>query len=259
MAKYFLLFTFITFSYTLLAQEEGRMETDRPDQTESPVITKKKYIQAEFGFGVGKFKGTATILHPTALWKYGLSKRFEFRLITEFGTVETPLIIPDGNDIVTGIFPLGFGGKLALWEEKGLLPKTSFIFNLSPSKLASKEFQTDKWTPNFRFTMQHTLSDHVGLGYNFGAEWDGFSDTPSWIYTFAPGFNIGKNWYGYIEAFGAFGKDQIPTHALDAGIAYYFSDNAKIDLSSGVGITEPAEDWYSSIGFSFRFNTSKKK
>src|SRR5215203_3478489 len=118
MAKHFLLLLFITSLYSLQAQQEGRMEADRPDQTESPFITKKKYIQAEFGFGVGKFKGTATILHPTVLWKYGLSKRFEFRLITEFGTVETPLIIPDGNDIVTGVFPLGFGGKLALWEEK---------------------------------------------------------------------------------------------------------------------------------------------
>ena len=65
MAKYFLLFIFITLSYSLLAQQEGRMETDRPDQTESPFITKKKYIQAEIGFNYEKDGDLHAFVHPT--------------------------------------------------------------------------------------------------------------------------------------------------------------------------------------------------
>jgi len=76
-----------------VAQEEGRMETDRPDQTESPYLTKKKYIQAEVGFNYEKNGDLHSLVHPTVLWKYGACKRFEFRLITELVSVETPLLI----------------------------------------------------------------------------------------------------------------------------------------------------------------------
>jgi len=259
MAKYFLLFVSIAFSSSLLAQEEGRMETDRPDQTESPVITKKKYIQAEIGFNYERDGGLHAFVHPTILWKYGACSRFEFRLITEFVSVETPMTIPDGNEIKTGILPIKIGGKIALWEEKGLVPKTSVIFHIAPSNIGSKKFYTSKWAPNFIFTMQHTLSENIGLGYNLGFELDGESGSPFWVYTIAPGFNIGKSWYGYIEMFGALKKNEMPQHNLDAGIAYYFSDNTKIDLSSGVGLTDNATDWYGAMGFSFRFNTKKKK
>jgi len=128
-----------------VAQEEGRMETDRPDQTESPYLTKKKYIQAEVGFNYEKNGDLHSLVHPTVLWKYGACKRFEFRLITELVSVETPLLIPAGNEIETGLLPIKIGGKIFLWEEKGLLPKTSFIFHIAPSNIGSKKFYTSQW------------------------------------------------------------------------------------------------------------------
>ena len=235
------------------------METDRPDQTESPYIVKKGWIQTEIGLNIERDNKLTTIIHPTVLCKYGLSKRFEFRLVTETISQEIQQLIPQGNEYIRGLLPVQIGGKIALWEEKGFLPKTAFLFHVAPAKLGSKKFHTHKWAPNFRFSMQHTLSENIGLGYNVGAEWGGFSNSPSWIYTIAPGFNLGKKWYTYIEAFGSFTKGDDPVHAFDGGLAYYFSDNAKIDISSGVGITDNATDWYSAVGFSFRFDTRKKK
>ncbi len=163
------LFSFIQLD----AQEKGRMETDRPDQTESPYLTKHRFVQGEIGFNYEKAQGFKTLVHPTALWKYGISKKFEFRLITELVSVETPLLIPDGNDFISGLLPVQLGGKLAFWEEKGLLPKTSLIFHIAAPRISSRKFRASKWAPNFRFVMQNTLSENIGLGYNFGAEWDG--------------------------------------------------------------------------------------
>src|SRR6187402_3042946 len=231
MRKPLLILTLISIKLYALSQEEGRMETDRPDQTESPYLTKKKYIQVEVGFNYEKNGDLHSLVHPTILWKYGACKRFEFRLITEFVSAETPLLTPNGNQIETGLLPIKIGGKISLWEEKGLLPKTSFIFHIAPS--------------------------NIGLGYNLGLEFDGESGSPSWVYTIAPGFNIGKNWYSYIEMFGAVKKNEEPHHAVDGGLAYFFSDNTKIDISSGFSLSD--DYWYSAIGFSFRFNTSKKK
>jgi hypothetical protein len=235
------------------------METDRPDQTESPYLTKLRFLQGEFGLNFEKAEGLKTLVIPTALWKYGLSKKIELRLITEIVTTETPLLIPFGNDFISGLLPVQIGVKIALTEEKGILPKTSLNFHIAAPKIASKKFRTNKWAPNFRFLMQNTLSETIGLGYNLGAEWDGESSTPFWVYTLAPGFNIGKNWYGYVEAFGAIRKGEKPEHAIDGGIAYYFSDDTKIDFSGGYGISENAIDWYAAIGFSIRLSTIKKK
>ncbi len=256
-----------TFSVTLLlfsvccqgvfAQQTGRMETDRPDQTESPYLTRKNYLQAEFGFNLEKVDGLTQWVHPTALWKFGLSERFELRLITEMQTIQ----IKSGTTITnrkTGVLPIQFGGKLALMEENGWLPKTSLIAHTSLPRWGGAVFQTPNWSPNFRFVMQNTLSDRAALGYNVGAEWDGFSETPDWIYTFAPGYNIGKNGYAYVELWGSVRKGSSPQHSVAGGVAYYFTDDTKIDLSGSYGLTEAATDYYLAVGFSFRTPTKKK-
>jgi hypothetical protein len=251
MKKIILLNTFILLTLAAMAQQEGRMETDRPDQTECPFIVKYKFIQAEIGFNYEKEAGLKSLVHPTILWKYGATKKFEFRLITELNSIETALQIPAGNKTETGLLPVQIGGKIAFWEEKGLLPKTSLIFHVASPRIASKKFRYDKWAPNFRFTMQHSLADNIGLGYNLGAEWDGFSNKPVWIYTFAPGFNIGERWYGYIEAYGGVRKGDQPNHGIDGGLAYYVSDNVKLDISGGFNIINSPN--YVALGCSFRF------
>jgi hypothetical protein len=249
--------TFLTIIILLLgtpvfSQDTGRMESDRPDQTESPFITKKKYIQAEFGFNIAQDHQLSTIVIPTSLIKYGVCKKFELRLITEINSQETPLIIPQGSHFETGLVPLKVGGKLSLWEEKGLLPKTAVLAHLTFPKIASKYFQASKVAPEFRLAMQHTLSNNIGLGYNIGTEWDGESNTPAWIYTIGPGFNLGKNAYMYVELFGDFQKDRTPDHNFDAGFAWYVSDNTKLDISSGFSLSN-SKQYYVALGFSFRF------
>jgi hypothetical protein len=254
MAKFFQFIVLPLFVTTLNAQQEGRMETDRPDQTESPFITKHKYFQGEVGLSLAKEKGYSTIAIPTVLWKYGLLKKFELRLITEINVVETPLIIPDGNKINSGLVPIQIGGKLSLWEEKGLLPKTSLLFHVAIPKVAAKKFQVAKWAPSFVFSMQHTLSKTVGIGYNLGAEWDGESNTAFGVYTLSSGFNMGERWYSYIELFGAIRKNDLPQNIVDGGLGYYINDDLKIDASAGIGISDAAIDHFFGVGISFRFH-----
>ena len=232
------------------------METDRPDQTESPYITKKRFLQAEFGFNYERVDGQTQWVHPTALWKFGLSDRFEFRMITELQSSREKV----GAILLnrSGLLPIQIGGKLALIEESGWRPKTSLIAHVAIPNAGLPFFQIPKWGPNFRFTMQNSLSDNAALGYNLGAEWDGFSSTPDWIYTFAPGMNIGANGYAYVEIYGSVRKGNSPQHSLAGGLAYYITDDAKLDISGSYGLTEAATDHYIAIGFSFRAPTSKK-
>lgn len=244
-----------TLSTTVFAQVE-KIDTDRPDQTESAVLVPKKWMQFELGLSTQITNSLENeFQHPTLLTKYGLSKRIELRLITTAQT-NTYFVVADKVK-ETGVTPVEIGAKIALWEEKKLLPKTSLIFHVAIPKFASSYYQVDHLAPNFRFTMQHTLGKKTGLGYNLGAEWDGVNKEATWIYTFAPGVNLTEKWYAYIEAFGYISKKNEADHSLDGGIAYYISPNFKIDLSSGFGISKAAPDWYIAIGGSFRFKTGK--
>jgi hypothetical protein len=255
--KYIITCFFITGLVNLCFAQTEKIDTDRPDQTESAVLVPKNWIQFEMGFSKQVNNSVENeFQHPTLLSKYGFSKRIEFRLITTIQTntnLSTPLLKKSN----TGLTPVEIGAKIALWEEKKLLPKTSLIFHVGIPKFASKSFQAKNLAPNFRFTMQHTITQKIGLGYNIGAEWDGVYKEATWIYTFAPGINLSEKWYGYIEAFGFISKQNNPEHSLDGGIAYYINPNFKIDLSSGFGISKAAPDWYVAIGASLRFKTIK--
>jgi hypothetical protein len=253
MVKKHLLIATLFLAMHSSAQQTGRMEADRPDQTESPFTVKHKYFQVETGIGLIKDNKLSTIILPTVLTKYGLLKNLELRLVTEFNVVETPVIIPFGNDFVSGLTPVKVGGKLGLFEEKGWLPKTSVIFEVGIPKAASKKFRATKWAPAFILTMQNSLSENVGLGYNLGAEWDGETNKPYTIYTISAGFDMGKQWTSFIEFFGAARKNNPPANTIDLGLGYYINDNIKLDVSGGAGVSRSAADGFFSAGFSIRF------
>jgi hypothetical protein len=250
-------FTFLLLAFTAAnAQLSPRIETDRPDQTETPFLTPKKWFQFEMGINWETDKsGARTFVHPTLLSKYGLSDRFELRLITELVTAETVDPLSGRKTTDGGFRPIQVGGKLRLLEEKGWIPKTSLIFHIGVPKLATPAFQPSQWAPNFRFVMQNKLTEIISLGYNLGAVWTGNDGKPTWLYTLAPGIDFAPNWYAYIEAFGFLNADNHPQHSFDGGIAYNFTPDARIDLSGGFGLTPNTRlDKYVALGFSIRFH-----
>jgi hypothetical protein len=110
----------------------------------------------------------------------------------------------------------------------------------------------DFYAPEFRFTMQHTLSDKFSLGYNLGSEWDGFTAAPTFIYTLTTGYAISEKMGSYVELFGFGPQKDKANHNFDGGITYLINHNFMLDLSSGVGLTANAPDYYIAFGFSYR-------
>jgi len=139
-----------------------------------------------------------------------------------------------------------------LVHEKGILPTTSFIGHLTIPRLASENFQATYFAPAFRFTMQHTLSEKFALAYNLGAEWDGESPEPIFIYTLTTGYSISEKFGAYVEAYGFVPQISMSDHRFDGGLNYLFRPNILFDISGGVGLTENAPDYYAALGFSFR-------
>lgn len=256
-----LLFVFILCCHIVNAQVE-KIDTDRPDQTESAFTVPAGWLQGELGFVKER---NNSVFHPLNIWtlptlltRLGLSKRLELRLITEYERWGDEHRLYEDT---IGFLAPQLGIKVNLVKAKGLIPQISLIAHTGFNSLGSRftNRHGSFFSPNFRFTLQNSITDDFAIGYNFGAEWEDTHEPPVWLYTFAPGFNLGEKWYAYIEAFGFFYKDYAPSHSLDGGIAYYINDNLKADVSAGIGLSENAPDNYVSVGLSWRFKIKKQK
>jgi Putative MetA-pathway of phenol degradation len=226
------------------------IQLDRPDQTECPFIVPIGYIQAENGLTFENAnKINQSLAYPSTLWKLGISKNFELRLITELVSVQTD------KETTTGITPITVGFKVNITEEKGLIPTTSFIGHLTVPNVAMKAFDINYYAPAYRFTMQHTLSRKLTLAYNLGTEWNGITPEPTFLYTLTTGFTITEKIGSYIEIYGFLPQKQSIDNRIDGGLTYLINNNMMFDISGGVGITENAPNHYLSLGFSYRFNS----
>lgn len=231
---------FLLCSFMTLAQSEGRIETDRPDQTECPFIVKKGFLQAELGFN----RSTSEYLFPTSLIKYGLSKRFELRYVSV-------LAQEPGQEIRFQTEAIGF--KWALLQPSGWKPRTSVIVHYNwdhQNRDFSEKNLRGHSIGDVVFTMQNDLNDRCGIGYNVGTELHSNGSFEG-IYRVAPNVLIGKKGYAYVEVFGRFPASEFADHSYDAGFAYYLNEDVKLDVSAGQSFLHPA-DHYVAIGLSFR-------
>jgi hypothetical protein len=237
----------LLISNLVIAQNISPIEADRPDQTETPALTPQGMFQIETGLSYQKNdEFTSSYTAPTILWKYGFNENFELRLITEY-------ILDKNNDTITsGFNPILIGCKIKITDEKGIIPRTSLIGHILMPKIASSMYKTNYFAPEFRFVMQHTLSDKMSLSYNLGGEWDGFSAEPTFIYTLTTGYSITSKIGSYIELFGFAPQNSTANHNFDGGFTYLINNNFMLDLSGGVGITTNAPNYYLAFGFSFR-------
>jgi hypothetical protein len=231
---------FLCFPFFLFAQSEGRLETDRPDQTECPFIVKKGYFQAELGFN----QAPAESLFPTSLLKIGISKRVELRYVS---------VLSQERGQVTRFQTEAIGFKMALFEPLKWRPRTAVIvhynFDHQNRDFSEKNLRGHS-LGDVVFTMQNDFNEWSGIGYNLGTEMHSNGSFEG-IYRIAPNMSIGKRGYAYVEVFGRFPSSEFADHSYDAGMAYYLSDDLKLDVSAGQSFIHPS-DYYFAVGMSFR-------
>jgi hypothetical protein len=231
---------FLLIGHVLWAQQSGRIETDRPDQTECPFIVKKGYFQAEIGFNRSAEGEDVRYLSPTSLLKIGVHPFVELR----YTLLQEPGI---------GFSTESFGLKAHLFNEKGFLPRSALIvhYHLNQDRRDQSELNPLPHSIGETIlTFQNSLGGDWGVGYNFGAEYHSDGSVEG-IYRIAPNVNIGKRGYAYAEVFGRFPQTQFTDTWVDGGLAYYLSDNMKADISAGKSLSTH-DSWYVAIGISFR-------
>jgi hypothetical protein len=243
-----LMFILFLLSQNILAQEES-LVTDRPDQTEASSVVLKNSLQGETGvaFGFDNEGLKQNSIGVESLWRFGLLENMELRLILRYQSINFDDV---GTTDLSGLAATTIGTKIAITEEKGLLPEIAFIGHLTLPYFGKEAFIPEDVEPSFRFCFTHTLSERLSLGYNLGMEWEGAEE--SGIYTLVLAVGLTDRLGLYVEPFGTISGDFDFQNSVNAGLTYLVNNDFQLDLTGGLGVSSDSEDAFVSMGFSWR-------
>jgi hypothetical protein len=259
MAKYLLIFCMLGSIATHLdgqadtAKTEmmiGHIETDRPGISEGAFLVPKGYFQMEHGFSIEDTDPGFIYSYPSSLWAYGVNENFEIRLKTQFITIQK-----EPNPDLNGWLPLAAGFKSKLTDQHGVLPKISFIGEMTFPGIVSADLETTYFAPRLILVFHHHVSDFLSIDYNGGAEWDGETGEPNFLYSFEPSINIFRRIGLFAEVYGSTPQRESGPIELrgDAGITLLVGQDLLLDFSAGQGITNDAKERFIEFGLSYRF------
>ncbi|MHC4325160.1 MAG: transporter [Planctomycetota bacterium] len=264
-SKSFLVFLvgYVLVSSSCFAAELPELVTDRPDQTESSTTVPYESIQIETGWTHSEKNDDdiETDVFPETLLRYGIAEKLELRFIYVGYVWERTVSDQAGAQDSEGSGDIAAGFKLKLWDEEDWLPEAAIMSHVSiPAGKAP--FSSERFDPDYRLAFSHTLSDRISLAYNLGQIWiseedaDGDLDTKSdFQYTAALGIGLNEKLGGFVEFFGDIptGGSEGPANYFDGGFTYLAANNLQLDVSSGIGLSDSADDWFLSAGLSIRF------
>ena len=197
------------------------------------------------------------------LIRIGLRRAIELRL--GFSGYQWESLDGGGNtDRGAGDLEVGFKWKLR--EEMGWRPQTAFLFGLS-LPTGEEGFSSERFDPAFRFAFAHTLSDRLSMGYNLGVAWEtsddeGDLDTNAFLqYTWTLGMGLTDRWGTFFELFGdvPLNASGGTAHSADVGVTYLLRENLQLDAAVGAGLSSAADDWFITMGVSYRFPFGRRR
>ncbi len=223
-------FTIIFCLWILAGPIKAQIITDRPDQTESASVINKAAFQLESGLLASFARDKREFVTPTSLFRLGLGKGFELRLVNEMVTVRESSSLQ-----VQGVNDLQLGTKFRLFNSGGPTEGAVLAHLILPT--GSHGLTLDQMGISTKLSLSHQLSDRVGLGYNLGLDYFD-SETQDLTYALALGVSLTDKLSVFIEPYGAIVNIEEMELNLDMGFTYLLRLNLQADFSFGSGITD---------------------
>lgn len=232
----------VIMGYTGFAQ----IITDRPDQTESSSTVDQGSFQIESGILIGftedAFSSQRQLLAPSTLFRYGLTKGIEIRVVNQFESIKNQT-----NSIEkSGISDLEIGTKIQLLKIETINTEIAFLSHVvlpTGSKFLSNE---NLGTIN-KISISHQINETLGLGYNLGYDYFGYGNGDL-TYSIALGIAVSNRFSFYLEPYGSIVNVDTHEANFDAGITYLIHEQCQLDFSFGTGVNHTMN--YLSVGFS---------
>ena len=221
--------------------------TDRPDQTESSSTIDPGHVQIESGLLIGFTESNGQrhrqILAPTNLFRIGISRTFELRLLSQYELSKNQ----NTDQSISGVSDIEVGTKIQFLRRDDINTEIAFLSHLI-LPTGSSALTNDEYGVINKLSIAHEINDQMGLGYNIGYDNFGSGDG-NLTYSLALGFSV-NDWCGlYVEPFGAIVEFEDHEASFDAGITLLPQENIQLDFSFGTGINHTMN--YISVGVSW--------
>jgi hypothetical protein len=198
--------------------------------------------------------GLMTTSYPNLLIRYGLIKVLELRL----GIQLTSLNDVTKYSAKTGIAPLQPGLKIRLVKPKGFIPATAFTGSLTIPHAATASLRQTYWAPSLVFSAEQDITEQLSFEYALGMQWDpdnfqrGYLTTINMEYDFTPRSTV------YADAYLLKPERDQADVRVDIGVNRTITKNLQFDVSTGLGLSPAAPEFFFNIGFIFSYGDWKK-
>ncbi|HIK62826.1 MAG TPA: transporter [Flavobacteriales bacterium] len=216
--------------------------TDRPDQTESSFSVEVGQLQIESGLlieYIGEDKTNRNISLPSNLFRYGIYKGVELRLLNQIKFYQGKI----GKFLVSD---LELGVKVELFHNNSVncAILTHLTLPTGSNELSNKEVQMIN-----KFCISKDLNDEIGIACNIGYNYLS-KDNEIYTYSIVLGSIVSESVSIYIEPFGEFIGLGNQTSSINTGLTYLLNNHFQLDYSFGLGLNHKMN--YVSVGFSWR-------
>lgn len=240
-----LIITLFLSSAAVFAQDSDPMITDRPTQSAASTVLPLGTAIIEYGFiyeSVGDITNTTLAnLHA----RVGLLKFAELRITQNIQQVK--------NDVtdtkISGLSPITLGTKVHLVTERGAMPQTSIIGQVTLDN-GKNEFRPGKAIPEVRLNFSNALGEYWSLGYNVGMRFP--EDNTTTLYSAVLGYSFLPGWTAFAEPYGFFYEND-SDHRFNTGLIYLVSNNFQVDITGGIGLSDISPDAFIGFGAAIGF------
>ena len=233
MSNKFLIFLFLIFqSSTIYSQ----LTTDRPSQTDSPLVIETGYIQIETGVSAEEIQSNIN-----SLVRIGILNGVELRINSNY-IINDEISFQKKSSF--GDFELG--SKFTILDKDQINTNVSFLTYLS-IPTAPEVFSFNNYGFLNKLLVSHNLTSDSEIGYNIGynkfINYDG-----KYIYSLAYGKTL-ESFSIFFELFGDSNSDTFNFN-FDSGLTYLIDNDKQLDLSIGKGLNNDL--FFVKLGFSIR-------
>lgn len=241
--------------------ENEPLESDRPDFTEASTTVGLRRVQIEMGYTYirDSNNGTQSSAHsfPETLLRIGMfAEWFEARVAWNYG------IHLNHSGIISNIFTGGddlyLGAKIALTEQDGWKPEMAIVPQMNVPT-GHEEFTDHEVTPGVNWLYGWDVTEVVAVGASTqvnraqddaGVFYAEFAQSLTINYTLTQKLGGYTEWFAFFPAGSVV---ELPQHYFDGGFTYHVHNNLQFDIRAGVGLNDPADNFFAGIGSVVRF------
>jgi hypothetical protein len=222
--------------------------TDRPDFTESALVVRRNQLQIETGFTFLRSSGLSSFGAPEALFRYGVGKKFEWRL----GLPNYSSFRAGGqNQAGFGATYLGFKYQIGPVGDDVNISVIPAVF----APTGGRGFNSGDWDPEVKFCFSKSLTDRFGISGMLYAAYPTQPDGRNFFLqqTVTLGYAHNNRWGTFYEFVNTFPERGASQHFFHSGVTYLLNRNTQLDIHFGFGLSREAPDHLIAAGYSVRF------